>query len=144
MSAIGRCPGCRSELRERISRGLLIDGCAQCGGRWFDRTEIDTWLRRAGTACADADSWRCEVLAEDHRRCPRCATWTLQAYRCGDLRCLRCTCCRGVFAQTGELTRLQVLGGSPTRRDGAGRWWRLLRLLLRPRPNWRSLLERLT
>ncbi|MBK8096735.1 MAG: zf-TFIIB domain-containing protein [Planctomycetes bacterium] len=136
------CPFCGIGMSEQLKRGLLVDRCGSCGGRWFDRTELETWLTRVGVACGDADGWVCEPLPRDHRRCPRCRGWTLQAYRCGDLECHRCTTCRGAFVRPGEVERLRATGGSPSQDARRGRFWRLLRLALRPRPNWRQILDR--
>lgn len=40
-----RCASCRSDLREVTIGGMSADGCATCGGWWFDRDQLDL-LRR--------------------------------------------------------------------------------------------------
>jgi Zn-finger nucleic acid-binding protein len=34
------CPACRAELAQATFGGVTVDGCAHCGGVWFDRDEL--------------------------------------------------------------------------------------------------------
>ena len=35
-----RCPRCGKRLRQRAFHGVMIDGCPNCQGLWFDKSEI--------------------------------------------------------------------------------------------------------
>ena len=39
------CPHCAQELEKIKMRGIEIDRCRECGGRWFDKYEIEAFLR---------------------------------------------------------------------------------------------------
>jgi Zn-finger nucleic acid-binding protein len=40
-----RCPVCRVDLAQSMFGGVTVDGCARCGGVWFDRDELTRMAR---------------------------------------------------------------------------------------------------
>ena len=35
-----KCPDCNSELKQIDCKGIMIDECVGCKGKWFDRGEL--------------------------------------------------------------------------------------------------------
>ena len=71
------CPICEIPMSEVEVSGLPLDECTACPGLWFDSGELQRCReeRRLGKASR-------EFIADatiPPRRCPRCATQTLQA-----------------------------------------------------------------
>lgn len=45
------CPRCGKTLQERVEHGVTIDQCANCGGVWLDKGELDALIQ------ADEKGW---------------------------------------------------------------------------------------
>jgi ribosomal protein L37AE/L43A len=46
---LNKCPRCGGDLSERHAEHVKIDECAECGGIWLDKGELDQ-LRRVNNA----------------------------------------------------------------------------------------------
>jgi len=89
------CPFCSGTLQTDVDRGVELDRCSHCEALWFDRDELDTYVKGWEQAHAQ--------LAGDIRKttgtvliCPRCSTTTLQPSTLGTIPAYRCQSCRGV------------------------------------------------
>jgi Zn-finger nucleic acid-binding protein len=108
-----QCPDCQAQLRQTDYRGVRIDECPQCRGRWFDRDE----LRRAKD-CTDQDlRWldfdpfaRNADTSPDTpkgRLCPRCSVaMGVIAYETSGVLIDKCAGCHGVWLDHGEFEKI--------------------------------------
>lgn len=77
------CPGCGGDAAVISLCGIEIDVCSECGGAWFDRTELDRFAEGVSEESARDDAR--EVLALPARR---------RAYGVTEVRYLDCPICR--------------------------------------------------
>ncbi|MBI3097073.1 MAG: M48 family metalloprotease [Planctomycetes bacterium] len=114
------CPRCREPLVETLTkRSVLMDVCAECEGIWLDAGEPLHFSRdRAKTAALLEQSLIDEKPSP--LTCPRCGgSCVLGGLGARDLKVDRCTRCRGMWFDQGELDRLAQLdlqGIDPRRR----------------------------
>lgn len=104
MHAFNSCPQCNVKLQAFYlraadeSEGLEIDGCARCGGQWFDAGELEKVLGHKLKL-----EWS-EVRGT--RLCARCRR-PLKAWKTkSGLTVESCDACRGTFLDVGELDKL--------------------------------------
>jgi Zn-finger nucleic acid-binding protein len=106
------CPACTKELsvyKDDLT-SLEIDSCFYCHGLWFDYNE----LRRFFTAPKLFNKFRLpqynfKVKIKDppaQRLCPRCENAALTEVKLGEVVVDECSSCKGVWLDSGEITRL--------------------------------------
>lgn len=116
-----RCPGCDSNLRTIGYEGIDIESCAVCGGEWLDADELGKIVRireqrfsAAERSAIDAGARIPGIpVAEIEREvvCPHCGVTTEPINYGGDTGIIinRCRGCRGIWVDSGELEKIQVL-----------------------------------
>ncbi len=104
-----KCPDHHTELGQINYRGILIDECPTCKGRWFDRDE----LRKAKDSTDDDLRWldfdpfgteagRFEVPSKG-RLCPKCSTKMASlTYETSRVTIDKCPQCHGIWLDHGE------------------------------------------
>ena len=109
-----KCPQCKSELGEIDFRGITVNECASCQGRWFDRDELEKaknnidedlrWL--------DFDPFlkkgnHFKVILNDSSACPKCDEVMISlAYADSGVKIRKCEQCRGIWLQNGEFKKI--------------------------------------
>lgn len=109
------CPGCQRPLREVRHHGIPVDAC-DCGGIWFDRGELQSWMAQKGLAGAAPGPGATALPQASLRRCPRCAVESLQRFEAGEIRGCHCGQCHGLWltkVDVGRVERLARVDASP-------------------------------
>ena len=111
-----KCPRDQTELRQIVSKGITIDVCDRCHGRWLDEGELEQ-LVLAGTQSATAETLRGALAAVERRAffrevegdsalaCPRCGVDMHKVRfesRGAEALADRCGKCRGFWLDAGE------------------------------------------
>ena len=98
------CPQCQREMREADCRGVRLDACA-CGGLWFDRGELETWLSPEARAAMTAP----ELAGPTNGlvRCPCCDADSLASRQRKQMHYSLCAGCGGVFVPAATLAILE-------------------------------------
>lgn len=108
-----KCPDCSSGLEETDYRGLRLDECPRCRGRWFDRDE----LRQAKDRTDDDLRWldfdpfgqeagRFAIRSE-RDLCPRCETpMASLTYETSRVVIDKCEQCQGIWLNHGEFEKI--------------------------------------
>jgi len=107
------CPDCRASLRKIDYRGIEIDECTKCKGRWFDRDE----LRKAKDKTDDDLRWldfdpfgdKADTLsvASKGKSCPKCSTaMPSLKYKDSGIVIDKCGTCKGIWLNHGEFARI--------------------------------------
>jgi Zn-finger nucleic acid-binding protein len=108
-----KCPDCQSSLQETDYRGIRIDECPECRGRWFARDE----LREAKDRTDDDLRWLdfdpfldeatpYEVRSEG-RQCPTCArAMGSMTYETSGVVIDKCAGCHGIWLNHGEFEKI--------------------------------------
>jgi Zn-finger nucleic acid-binding protein len=106
------CPACRKEMIIVESHRIELDYCTQCGGVWFDTSELELFLHAAGLPGADfspeALLKRPEVKETPHpRKCPLCRQ-KLRDVAIGEPTIIVDVCRRGqgIWFDGGEIQQL--------------------------------------
>jgi Zn-finger nucleic acid-binding protein len=106
---------------------IELDYCTQCGGVWFDTSELDLFLRAAGLSGADftpeALLRRTEVKETPHpRKCPLCRR-KLRDVAIGEPAIIIDVCRRGqgIWFDGGEIHQLltQLAAKAPSGEDAS-------------------------
>jgi Zn-finger nucleic acid-binding protein len=108
-----KCPACEKKLHRFKAAGATLDGCAGCGGIWFDDEELEQ-VNRAESA---ADHTAGEIIrpaaagADENavRACPKCKGVMLEKklFSLGSGVIMDCCLkCRGVWLDFGELEKI--------------------------------------
>lgn len=101
-----RCPRCDQDLAPLDRTGFTVDGCASCGGIWFDKGELERELVRvdpSGSAPAPVEQ------AVRYLKCPRCDTlMTRRNYERFSGAILDTCGAHGVWADQGEVDRARA------------------------------------
>lgn len=120
-----KCPVCRAELSPSSSGSHIIDVCPQCGGIWFDSTELSDVAKDMiqndaaqdqKTAVAFQSRSKPADGEELKKFCPRCGILTEVFNYCYDSNIFldKCPSCHGLWADRGELERVvQYLKRNP-------------------------------
>lgn len=119
------CPACAKKLHRFEAAGVTLDGCAACGGIWFDEHELEQVnLTRADTDETVAEISRPPSLKVDEdaiRQCPKCkrvkTEKKLFSLGSGVIMDV-CPKCSGVWLDFGELEKIHesLHPGPPPRR----------------------------
>ncbi len=116
-----QCPGCHATLRTADYEGIKIETCPACEGEWLDMGELkhvakarevrfDEAERRAVAAAVRITPVKVERHDRD-LRCPKCGGQTDALNYGGDTGILidKCTTCRGIWLDAGELEKIQMV-----------------------------------
>jgi Zn-finger nucleic acid-binding protein len=107
------CPDCKNILKSVECKGIAIQECAKCGGKWFKRDE----LRRVETKEDDGLRWidfepfskSAEKLgvSPEGKVCPECLKeMGSLTYKESSVVIDKCPVCRGVWLGRGELAKI--------------------------------------
>lgn len=115
------CPNCSETLRTIQYEGIEIETCDSCGGEWLDDEELkkivkvrevrfDPEERKAIAQSATIVGVEVD-LADRDLPCPKCGGQTDAINYGGDTGILidRCTSCKGIWLDAGELEKIQML-----------------------------------
>lgn len=103
-----RCPRCELYMkREEIEvpgPNIVIDFCSKCGSYWFDRGELNRYIKdkkpdRALRRARGMEDW-------GKPSCPRCGG-TISMKFINDLEVDHCDSCGGIWLDHGELKTIQ-------------------------------------
>ena len=121
------CPDCRSGLEQVDFRGIKIQECSQCQGRWFDRDELtkakdmtDDDLRWLDFDPFGQDASKFYVPPE-RKKCPRCdQNMDSLSYEESKVVIDRCLQCHGIWVHHGEFEKIiQYLENLVSSKSGA-------------------------
>jgi len=108
-----KCPDDGIEMRRIDYRGINLEECPRCRGRWFDRGELTKakdktdedlrWLD-FDPFQKEADKFR---VPSEGRKCPACGN-AMEAltYRNSGVVIDRCPACHGVWLHAGEFEKI--------------------------------------
>lgn len=108
-----KCPDCQNDLQPINCKGIVIDECVKCKGKWFARDE----LRRAKDSTDESLRWLdfdpfgkdAEQLsvASEGKICPKCSN-NMASLKYMDSKVVidKCITCKGVWLDPGELVRV--------------------------------------
>ena len=104
------CPRCSSVLREQTVGSLVVDGCDQCGGVWFDVNELGA-LALGGKQSVGWAEQLFEPPPSDHQvvveeaRCPKCGVplYEFEFKHTSGVRLNACPRCKGIWVDDREL-----------------------------------------
>ncbi len=115
------CPNCKHQLKMILYEGIVVETCESCQGEWLDAEELRriVTLRRVKfdeeerRAIAQSTTITGVELADVDRDlpCPKCNGATDAINYGGDSGIIidRCTKCRGIWMDGGELEKIQLL-----------------------------------
>ncbi|MGI2336738.1 MAG: zf-TFIIB domain-containing protein [Dehalogenimonas sp.] len=113
-----QCPNEKSDLKpveiqSHYGQPIFLDQCAQCGGVWFDETELFRARQSEASRLEQADtlSFTNRSLVENHDlKCPRDGAQLVRftdRYFPKELILCRCPACRGIWLNRGQFTKYQ-------------------------------------
>ena len=108
-----KCPDCQGDLNTIDCKGIAIDECINCKGRWFDRDV----LRRAKDKQDDDIRWLdfdpfgedAEKLSvpSEGKRCPKCEkVMSSLKYSQSNIIIDKCSTCEGIWLDHGEFEKI--------------------------------------
>lgn len=108
-----KCPDCKSKLQQVNCKGIIIDECIKCKGKWFDRDELrkakdrtDDDLRWLDFDPFGEDAEQLSVAAEG-KVCPKCSKKMLSLkYIDSKVIIDKCICCKGIWLDPGEFAKI--------------------------------------
>ncbi len=109
-----KCPHCQSELGQIDFRGIMINECADCQGRWFDRSELEKAKNNTDEDLCwiDFDPFikrekHFNVIPADGGACPKCDQPMISlAYAQSGVQIKKCEQCRGIWLKDGEFKKI--------------------------------------
>jgi len=109
-----KCSKCQSELEEINFRGITVNECCDCQGRWFDRGELrkakdntDEDLRWLDFDPFDATSAHFYVVSKEGGACPKCAqSMVTLTYANSGVFIEKCQQCEGIWLHDGEFKKI--------------------------------------
>lgn len=107
-----RCPHCDHLLREWQVHDVLVEGCDECGGVWFDREELQRAAKVAGDPLEALEGEFTRGLGGDagggKYLCPKDQTALVpkKIKHLPDIEVDFCPACGGVWLDDGELAML--------------------------------------
>lgn len=117
----GDCPRCGDSLTERTFGATKIDGCAGCGGLWFDCQELNSVTRDPLCSLMEVERAFDRALLSDAAggamHCPRCDA-PLKEFsfpHTPNVLLDACTRCKGIWMDDGEMEKIaeRVAGAGP-------------------------------
>ncbi len=121
MPAVMHCPACDSTLSTITYEGIDVETCNECGGCWLDADELGSIVRlreqrftAAQRSAIDTAGQLHGIPIDDIERnivCPGCDASTGPINYGGDTGIIidRCSKCRGIWLDVGELEHIQML-----------------------------------
>ena len=115
------CPNCQSQLDSINYEGIAVQTCNKCNGEWLDHTELGKIVRIREVrfdpderrAIAESTTIKGVALEKVDRdlQCPKCDGKTDAVNYGGDTGIIidRCTNCRGIWLDGGELEKIQMV-----------------------------------
>ena len=108
------CSNCQNELDQIDFRGIVINECSQCHGRWFDREELqkakdntDEDLRWLDFDPFEKKEKHFNVTPDEGGICPKCSEGMISlAYASSGVVIEKCEQCRGVWLHDGEFRKI--------------------------------------
>lgn len=108
-----KCPDCQQTLKPIDYKGIEIDECIKCKGKWFDRDE----LRKAKDRTDDDLRWldfdpfgkdaEQLSLASEGKACPKCSKkMSTLKYMDSKISIDKCPNCKGVWLDPGEFVKI--------------------------------------
>jgi Zn-finger nucleic acid-binding protein len=108
-----KCPNCDLELKQHVYKGLKIDECESCDGKWFDRDE----LRLAKDKTDEDYRWiDFEIFGEKENEfksnpgqklCPKDANkMNSLTYMDSNVVIEKCDTCKGVWLDKNEFDKI--------------------------------------
>lgn len=109
-----KCFKCQSKLEPIDFRGITINECPKCHGRWFDRGELrkakdntDEDLRWLDFDPFIQKSEHFSAVADNGNQCPKCSQKMISlTYKNSGVVIDKCAQCRGIWLQNGEFKRI--------------------------------------
>jgi Zn-finger nucleic acid-binding protein len=109
-----KCSTCQKELDQIDFRGIVINECSGCHGRWFDREELqkaknntDEDLRWLDFDPFSKKEKHFNVLPENGGLCPKCSEpMVTLAYAKSGVVIEKCEQCHGVWLHGGEFKKI--------------------------------------
>ena len=121
MPAVMQCPTCNTRLSSVTYEGIEFETCNECGGCWLDADELGQIVRlreqrftAEQRSAIDTAGRIPGIPVEDIERgivCPDCGAPTGPINYGGDTGIIidRCSKCRGIWLDVGELEHIQML-----------------------------------
>lgn len=108
------CPECGAQLRRSDYKGVLLDECPKCRGRWFDRGELkkakdrtDDDLRWLDFDPFGSDADKLAVPSPHQLPCPKCSVrMTALIYARSAITIHKCTQCHGIWLGHGQFAAI--------------------------------------
>ncbi len=107
-----KCSDCQSELKQIDYRGIKINECENCKGRWFNKEE----LRKAKDKTDDDLRWLDfdpfgeegkSKVAKRGKKCPECSEeMDTLTYNDSKVKIDKCPKCEGVWLDHGEFEKI--------------------------------------
>lgn len=116
-----KCPNCSNPLQTIDYEGIKIETCRSCQGEWLDHRELAhitkarevRFSEEERRALAESTTITGVILEDVDRdlECPKCAGQTDAINYGGDSGIIidRCTACKGLWLDGGELENIQKL-----------------------------------
>ena len=108
---MAECPRCAfTEMNERDSGlGFPIDECPECGGRWYDLSELEK-VSKDPEKFRKAQECGLKRTRPSERDCPRCRRKLVNGGLISELlRVDCCETCRGIWLDKNEIALVDKL-----------------------------------
>jgi uncharacterized protein len=108
-----KCPDCNSLLKPLDCKGVVIQECIGCSGKWFERDELqkveakeDDTVRWIDFEPFGKDTEKLSVVSQE-TTCPKCSK-KMQSlkYMKSNVVIDKCPTCKGVWLEAGELAKI--------------------------------------
>lgn len=107
------CPDCKNELKTFDLKGIKIQECSKCKGKWFKRDQLrlakdkqEAHLRWLDFDPFGKDAEKLSVSSEG-KMCPQCVkTMCSLTYRQSKIIIDKCPLCEGIWLDHGELAKI--------------------------------------
>lgn len=108
-----RCPDCQNNLKDFNLKGIEIQECPECKGKWFKRDQLrlakdrqDEDLRWLNFDPFGKDAEKLSVPSKG-KKCPRCLKlMSSLTYRESGIVIDKCFSCEGIWLRAGELVKI--------------------------------------
>jgi Zn-finger nucleic acid-binding protein len=108
-----KCSNCQIELKAVDCKGIVIDECDKCKGKWFDRDELrkakdrtDEDLKWLDFDPFGEDAEKLSMVSEG-KMCPKCSNkMSSLKYMDSEVVIDKCPGCKGVWLDPGEFMKI--------------------------------------